>query len=140
MNLEIGCGPKNRWIADTVGIDQADFGQKYIGDYLNYEFKEKFDVIYLHHVIEHIDDTIALFNKLGNDLKDNGVLDIRVPLCTSLLAFQDPTHVKFIPGPQFFSYFTKDSPAGHCYSEKEFSIVNSDNDRYDWELHIVMRL
>lgn len=137
--LNIGCGPRSRWIEGTDGIDNTNFGQRYLGDFLNYKFKSKFDLIYAHHVIEHIPDTIAFMNKAASVLKKNGILDIRVPTLPFEEAFVDPTHVKFIPGPQFFSYFTINSPAGHCYSKHKFEIIKTERDRYPWELHCVMR-
>lgn len=137
--LEVGCGPKDRWIKGADGIDLRDFGQKYVGDIMTTNFKKKYDIIYLHHVIEHISDTVALFDKLGDILNKDGVLDIRVPLLPYEFAFQDPTHVKFIPSVEFFKYFTSDSMAGHPYSKHLFKIIKSERDRYEWELHVIMQ-
>jgi len=138
--LEIGCGPKDRQIKEADGIDLIDFGQKYVGDFMTYKFPKKYDIIFCHHVIEHLPDTVAFFNKVGEVLKTSGLIDIRVPTYPSEFAFIDPTHVKFIPGPVFFFYFTKDSPAGHFYSKKEFEITKVERDRYEWELHICLKL
>lgn len=140
MMLEIGCGPKDRWLKDTDGIDLIDFGQKYVGDFLTYKFPKKYKIIFAHHVVEHLPDTTAFFNKVAKVLAKGGLVDIRVPIWPTEFAFVDPTHVKFIVFPTFFRYYTKDSPAGHWYSEKEFEITKVDNDRYDWEGHIVMKL
>ena len=137
--LEVGCGPMDRWIKGTDGIDIRNFGQKYIGDILTAQISEKYDFIYLHHVIEHIQDTVALFDKLGDLLADRGELDIRVPTLPYEFAFVDPTHVKFIPSEKFFLYFTGNSPAGHPYSRHLFEMVSFDRDRYEWELHVVMK-
>lgn len=138
--LEVGCGPKDRWIPDTDGIDIRDFGQKYVGDFLTFEFPRKYEIIYLHHVIEHIPDTVAVFDKLGDILVDGGLVDIRVPTLPYDYAFVDPTHKVFIPSVNFFKYFTAESFAGHCYSKKAFKIVDSNRDRYEWELHVIMML
>jgi len=138
--LEIGCGPKDRQIKEADGIDLIDFGQKYVGDFMTYKFPKKYDIIFCHHVIEHLPDTVAFFNKVGEVLKPKGVIDIRVPTFPSEFAFCDPTHVKFIVFPLFFMYFTKDSPAGHYYSKKEFEIIKVERDRYEWEGHISMKL
>ena len=136
--LNIGCGPASRWIPDTDGIDMLDFGQKYVGDFLTTPVEGEYDVIFCHHVVEHVPDTIALFDRIGDILRPGGVVDIRVPVLPHMEAFQDPTHVKFIPGEVFFAYFTAHSPAGHCYSKHEFTILGSAKDRFDWELHIVL--
>jgi len=138
--LNIGCGPPEKWIPGVDGMDIINFGQKYIGDILSIIFTEKYDFIYLHHIVEHIQDTVALFNKLCDILYTGGLVDIRVPVVPFIHAFVDPTHVKFIPGPDFFRYFTKDSLAGRCYSKGLFEIVKHEKDRFEWEMHIVMRL
>ena len=135
--LEIGCGPKDRWAKGTQGIDLINFGQKYVGDFMSFEFPKKYDAIIAHHVIEHIPDTVAFFNKVGEVLNPKGIIDIRVPTL-GFYAFVDPTHVKFIPDENFFKYFTNDSPAGHCYSETGFEIFRFERDRFDWELHIIL--
>jgi hypothetical protein len=138
--LNLGCGPQSRWIEDTDGLDIIDFGQKYVGSIFSATIPEKYDFIFAHHMVEHILDTVALFNRFGELLEVGGILDIRVPILPYEYAFVDPTHVKFIPSVNFFAYFTKHSPAGHCYSDNEFEIVTSNKDRYEWELHVVMRL
>jgi SAM-dependent methyltransferase len=136
--LEIGCGQKDRWNLGADGIDLINFGQKYVGDFMTYKFPDKYEVIYAHHVIEHIPDTVAFFNKVGEILKKGGTIDIRVPTLPFIAAFADPTHQKFIPSEIYFKYFTKESPAGHCYSKDEFEISYTERDRYEWELHLKM--
>jgi SAM-dependent methyltransferase len=137
--LEIGCGPKDRQARGTEGIDLIDFGQKYVGDFMTFDFPKKYDAIIAHHLIEHIPDTVAFFNKVGEVLNPGGVIDIRVPTVPYMYAFVDPTHVKFIPDENFFKYFTKQSPAGHCYSKTEFDLVLHNRDRYEWELHCILK-
>jgi hypothetical protein len=137
--LEVGCGPKNRWFSGAYGIDLKDFGQKYVGDFLTYKFDRKYETVIAHHVIEHLPDTVVFFDKLGDVLDIGGVVDIRVPILPFTQAFQDPTHVKFIPGVEYFTYFTDDSPAGHCYSKPVFKIEYSEHDRAEWELHAVLK-
>lgn len=136
--LNIGCGPASRWIPGTDGLDMIDFGQKYVGDFLALPIDLQYDVVICHHMVEHIPDTVALFDKIGDILKPGGLLDIRVPTFPFPEAFQDPTHVKFVPNETFFAYFTKDSPAGHCYSRSTFSILGCNRDRFPWELHVLM--
>lgn len=139
--LNVGCGPSSRWIPKTEGLDFQDFGQKYVSSVFDFEPPYEYDVVYAHHLVEHIPDTVALMEKLGSFLKIGGVLDIRVPTLPHTQAFVDPTHVKFIPkeAQLFFGYFTKDALAGHCYTECEFEIISVDNDRYEWEAHVVMK-
>ncbi len=115
-----------------------DFGQKYVGDFLQIPIDGQYDVVICHHMVEHIHDTVALFDKIGDVLKSGGLLDIRVPTYPFPEAFQDPTHVKFVPNETFFAYFTDASPAGHCYSRSTFSILGFNRDRFPWELHVLM--
>lgn len=138
--LEVGCGPADRQIKEADGIDLIDFGQKYIGDFLTYKFPNKYDIIFAHHLLEHLPDTVAFFNKAGEVLKPKGVVDIRIPTWPHEFAFIDPTHVRFFVFPGSFLYFTKNSPAGHCYSNKEFEITKVERDRYDWEGHICLKI
>lgn len=137
--INIGCGPSSRWSDEDMDrLDIIDFGQKYVGDIMTIDLP-KYDIVIIHHVIEHINDTVALFNKLCDITNTKAIIDIRVPILPYHYAFIDPTHVKFIPSVDFFRYFTKDSPAGHCYSKQKFEIVKFENDRYEWELHVIMR-
>lgn len=136
--LEIGCGPQNRWSPGYEGIDLIDFGQKYVGDFVTYKFKEKFDDIRAYHVCEHIPDLTAFFDKVGDVLVDGGTIDIRVPTYPSEFVFQDPTHVHF-PTNNFFDYYTSNSPAGHPYAKHHFMITEKMRDRYDWELRVILK-
>lgn len=146
--LNVGCGPCGpRWIPNTEGLDMQDFGQKYVGDIMTFEAPYEYDVIFIHHLVEHILDSVALFEKLGTLLKLGGVLDIRVPTMPFPQSIIDPTHVKLIPqqADLFFSYFTKNSFAGHCYTKCEYELVEVngktlENDRFEWEAHCALKL
>ena len=145
--LNIGCGPVTRWLPHTEGLDMQDFGQKYVGDIMTWKPPYEYDVVFIHHVVEHIQDTIALFEKLGEIVKVGGVIDIRVPTLPFPQAHIDPTHVKFIPqqADLFFAYFTDKSMAGHCYTKCKYELVEAngktlENDRYQWEAHVALKL
>lgn len=141
-SLNVGCGPASRWIPNTEGLDSTDFGQKYVANFLEWKPPYEFDVLFVHHMVEHIEDQIALFEKIGECLKVGGIVDIRVPTLPHAQAFIDPTHVKIIPeqADLYFSYFTKNSPAGHCYTKAEFEIVGFEHDRFPWEARLIMKL
>ena len=139
--LNIGCGPESRWIKDTDGLDMIDFGQLYVASIEEFVPEKLYEFIYIHHVVEHVTNQIELFNKLSNMLDVNGVLDIRVSTMPFSQAFQDPTHVKYIPQRviDYFRYFTIESAAGHCYIDNPLEIQHIENDRFEWEAHIIMR-
>jgi SAM-dependent methyltransferase len=138
--LEIGCGPENRWSRGTDGIDLIDFGQKYVGDFITYDFPKKYDAIICHHVLEHQDKPIEFMNKICDVLNDGGIVDIRVPTWPTMYSFIDPTHKLFIVFPEMFYYFTDKSPAGHCYTKRVFKVRKEERDRYEWEGHIILEM
>lgn len=137
--LNVGCGPVSRWIPNTEGLDVEDFGQKHVCSIFDFKPKEQYDVVFCHHFVEHFLDTVALMEKLGSLVKIGGVLDIRVPTYPHVQAFVDPTHKVYIPNVMFFEYFTDKSLAGHCYTKCKFEIIGSENDRFDWEMHVGMK-
>jgi SAM-dependent methyltransferase len=57
---------------DPINIDYKD-------DYLNINFKEKFDVIWCSHVLEHIRNPATFLDKIFNDLNEGGTLALTVP-------------------------------------------------------------
>lgn len=67
---------------------------------------QTFDHILASHFIEHVEDTIHLFNECWRVLKPGGTMKIFVPYALSHGAFQDPTHVKFFV-PESFMYYTE---------------------------------
>lgn len=140
-SLNVGCGPSSRWIPGTEGLDIQDFGQKHVASVFDFEPDKPYDIVYAHHLVEHFADTVKLMEKLGSLVKKGGILDIRVPTLPYPQAHVDPTHLKFIPkqADAFFGYFTKNSLAGHCYTDVEFEIVGMENDRFEWEAHLQLR-
>lgn len=139
-SLNVGCGPTSRWIANTEGLDIQDFGQKHLGSIMDFNPPYLYDTIFLHHTYEHFDNPVELIDKISECMKDGGILDIRVPILPNPQAFVDPTHKTFVIFPETFYYYTKESPAGHPYSKREFEIVGFEKDRFNWEGHIIMKL
>jgi 2-polyprenyl-3-methyl-5-hydroxy-6-metoxy-1,4-benzoquinol methylase len=142
--LEIGCNDgdfvelanKNDYSAIGIEIDAkaAEYGQK-LGrpiihaDFLNYDFTDKFDVIVMNHVLEHIPDIKNVPKKLSEMLKDDGVLVINVPNYKGLVAralgdswcqLSPSTHVWFFTKKFLKSFFSeyfkqiKISTNSHC--------------------------
>jgi SAM-dependent methyltransferase len=119
-----------------------DFGQKYVCSFFDFKPPYEYDAVFIHHVIEHVPDTVSLMEKMGEFLKIGGVLDIRVPTHPFPQMYVDPTHCKIIPeeADVFFGYFTKNSMAGHCYTKCEYEIVGMERDRFTWEAHLGLKL
>jgi len=66
------------------------------------------DEILAYHIIEHIPDSIALFEELYRVCKHNALIRIKVPYFKSIGAFKDPTHVSFFTE-RTFEYFDPDN-------------------------------
>lgn len=65
-----------------LNVFQVDKYQKnadYQVDFLNYEFKHKFDIIYCSHVIEHQRNVGIFLDKIFDVLSDDGLLVISAP-------------------------------------------------------------
>ena len=114
--LDIGCGTgdflyalKMNGYKNLLGIDMDEKSVKVVNgrgikcvcqDVMQYHPKEKYDVITLHHVLEHIEkkEVLILLEHINKELlADKGMLIIRVPnaqSCTGCYwAYEDFTHV-----------------------------------------------
>ena len=102
--LDIGCG--NNKIAGAVGLDidpatKADV----IWDLNRYPYPfdaGSFDEIYGKHIIEHVDDPIALVKEIYRVTKPGGVCFIETPHFSCYVCYSEPQHKRY------FSYFMID--------------------------------
>ncbi|MEN8118876.1 MAG: class I SAM-dependent methyltransferase [Bacteroidota bacterium] len=53
------------------------------------------DYIYSRHVLEHINELLPLMREIHRITKKNGIIEVIVPHFSNVLAFSDPTHVRF---------------------------------------------
>ena len=60
-------------------IDKYEKNTEFIGDFNNYEFKKKYDLIFCSHVIEHQRNPGFFLDKIFDSLKDEGDLIITAP-------------------------------------------------------------
>ena len=96
--LEIGAGMGknmnyfkwNKWNMNAVEPDSINAGKInskfgdgtcYCGPYEKSTFDQKFDLIYLRHVLEHFEDLDEVLLKMKSDLKQDGVVYVNVPNC-----------------------------------------------------------
>lgn len=95
--LDVGCGKglQGRIIKDygndVVGLtirDKEDSGAGYNGqlldnviyeDFLTYTSKEKFDIIWASHILEHISDISAFISSIRRNIRKGGMLALTVP-------------------------------------------------------------
>ncbi len=115
--LHIGCGAHK--IPGAIGLDITALPG--VDVVLDLE-KEKlpfadntFDIIYAHHVLEHLHNLTDVLTELHRVCKPGAIIDILVPYYTCVGAFGDPTHVRF------FTYRTLEH-----YANTE------DKERYTW--------
>ncbi len=92
--LEIGCGNgrnvmflnKRYKIKSAKGIEPdklifKDLDKKYFVNsvYKSGLFKEKFDIIYMRHVLEHVNKLDDFINEMKKDMMKNGIVYVNVP-------------------------------------------------------------
>ncbi len=121
--LDVGCGLgyllsgiNNQW--DKYGVEISNFcykyakrwGKIYIGDLSESNYKNNyFDVIVLHHVIEHIDDPIKIILKIKNILNKNGYFIIGTPDFDSGCARLFKNNYRLLKDSTHISLFSNDS-------------------------------
>lgn len=76
----------------------------FYGDIESYDFKYKFDVITLFHVLEHLKDPLKIIRKVRDLLVDDGFLVLEVPNIQSYLANKDRLSWKYIALEHIFYY------------------------------------
>ncbi len=93
--LEVGCGSGSflslikKHVKRAVGVELneplADYARKHLKIRVHTEpvesapLGQKFDAIFMFHVIEHLDDPLSVLKKLGKHLKKNGFIWIECP-------------------------------------------------------------
>jgi SAM-dependent methyltransferase len=108
--LEIGCGRRRR-VPGSVAVDvnaSSDADIVHDLDVFPYPLEsDKFDLVIAEHVVEHLDDTVAVLEELHRVTRSSGTLLIEVPHFSSQDFFTDPTHRRafsstsmdyFVPG------------------------------------------
>ncbi|MBN1162194.1 class I SAM-dependent methyltransferase [Patescibacteria group bacterium] len=92
--LNLGCGDKK--LKGAVNVDKSNLHNVDIVHDLNiipYPFPDAHaDEIHMYHVLEHLDDPIAVMEEVHRILKPGGILYLRVPHFSSLYAWGDITH------------------------------------------------
>jgi SAM-dependent methyltransferase len=97
--LNLGCGDHH--VAGAVGCDlSSDASAADVRCDLNrfpYPFRDgQFSRILCRDVLEHLDDIPRVMEELHRLLRPGGVVEIRVPHYTSMDAYGDPTHRRFL--------------------------------------------
>lgn len=96
--LDVGCGSKKH--PGAVGIDlSADTDADVVHDLnvLPWPLEDaSFDQFLLQDVIEHLQDLYGVFAELHRLARPGARVHLRTPHFSSVLAYSDPTHVRFL--------------------------------------------
>lgn len=113
--LDVGCGIglQGRIFQDygkkvlgiTASTDDA-YGGRYISDlvfadYMKWETDEKFDVVWMSHILEHIRDVEGFLLRTKKYVKEGGVLAITVPASENIIVL---THIHYFNAGKLLRY------------------------------------
>ena len=120
--LDIGCGPgfllrsiDASWEKEGVEISKyaaeiaSQFAKIHNSSIEDFTSTDKFDVITMHHVIEHINRPIDIIKKVHQLLKDDGVFIIVTPDFDSAMARRFGDRFRLLHDPSHVSLFSSDS-------------------------------
>ena len=123
--LHIGCGVHK--MPGAIGLDitplpGVDVVLELGREKLPFE-DNTFDIVYAHHVLEHITPLGDVLSELHRVCKADAVIDDIVPYYTCVGAFGDPTHVRFFTY-RTFEHFadTEDSERYTWFSATRFKV------------------
>lgn len=97
MKLDVGCGKDK--VKGAIGIDiNKDSAADVICDIeISLPFKDDtFDEVYCRQIVEHISDLIALMEEIWRVGKNGAKVRIEAPYYTSIGAFSNPQHRRYI--------------------------------------------
>jgi SAM-dependent methyltransferase len=103
LKLDLGCGQKCREGFEGVDIAPGQ-GVAHIVDLFvgGWPFADdSVDEVWCSHLVEHTPNLIAFMDELYRIMAPNAIATLIAPYYTSMRAFQDPTHVRFITDATF---------------------------------------
>ena len=120
--LDIGCGPgwllsaiDSAWEKEGVEISKyaatiaSQFAKIHNCSIEDFTSNDKFDVITMHHVIEHIHNPIDIIKKVHGLLNDGGIFIIGTPDFDSAMARRFGSKFRLLHDPSHVSLFSNDS-------------------------------
>lgn len=140
--LDLGCGRVK--LPGYIGMDRLPLpGVDVVHDLeiLPWPLGDSsFDFVHCSHVLEHLENLVAVMEEVHRILRPGGSLFVRVPYYRSPGAFQDPTHKRFFTE-KTFEYFTPDGTsklsALNYYSKARFRVVSLEfgwRGRWNWHV------
>lgn len=142
--LDIGCGlgwllsaVNKEWEKHGIEVSRfaAEYAQQYgeiaIGTLLESAYEEdSFDVVIMHHVVEHMDDPVSNLNRIKGILKQNGILIIGTPDFDSGCARRYGNNYRLLYDETHISLFSHDS-MHRFLRDHDFSISQVDYPYFD---------
>lgn len=123
--LDIGCGKEKH--LEATGIDASDLPGVDIVANINDGIPIRdnlVDLIYLHHILEHVDDIIKTIEELYRITNSRGLLDIKCPhFSCGYVAWGDPTHKRTFTT-QTLNYFNPEIAHRAYYSKAKFKVLS----------------
>ncbi len=105
--LDVGCGTR-KIEADAIGIDRsANSAADIVWDLDQYPWpldSNRFERVYLSHIIEHVQDVMKTMAEVHRAAKDGADVWITTPHFSSHNSYVDPTHVRHMAAASF-DYF-----------------------------------
>ncbi len=104
--VDVGCGSYKQ-ARKAIGVDRYPHeGVELVADLEHGTAlrSDSVDHIFAVHVLEHVNNLMALMNDLHRALRETGILHVMVPYWQHSVAVADPTHVRFFV-PQSFKTF-----------------------------------
>lgn len=145
IKLDIGCGEKRHSIDgkrktnEFTGIDIVDYGQDIVWDIEDGLPlpDNSCEEIHCSHVLEHLEDTVAIVNEMWRVLKPDGEAHIIVPSIDHEAAYM-PVHIRYFDEGTF-QYFAEDrGDSDKSYETKRWEIIELVNNHRN-DLHCKMK-
>ena len=95
-------------------------GKCIVGSGEDFEINEKFDVIWMSHVLEHLVNPDYFFSKIKNNMKNDGIFFIEVPNCENISVLK--TSIELVPHTFHFSKKSLEKLA----KKNLFQVIKSD--------------
>lgn len=116
--LDVGCG--QRKLPGAIGMDTIKDSQADVihnAGKIPWPFdSNSFNIILLSHVLEHVDDILAVLGEVHRIGKPGAHVIIQVPYFRSPIAFTDPTHQHFFTAHSLDYFIQGTKLAGYKYT------------------------
>jgi SAM-dependent methyltransferase len=126
--LHLGCGPQKH--PGSIGVDRNPRSAADVLCDLNqraYPFADDtFDLILCEHVLEHLDDVIAVMEEIHRVGRPSATVIVRVPHFSSVYYYSDPTHRHPFALHSFDYFLPGTAVRSFHYSPAEFRLVRAE--------------